>query len=57
MITEYAVTQEDHARLEVLQIPEEFGPGTTYGVVMRRDKHRRVLLKSLLQVLTKFDQQ
>ena len=57
MITEHAVTQEHHARLEVLQIPEEFGPGTTYGVVIGRDKHLRVLLKSLLQVLTKFDQQ
>jgi DNA-binding transcriptional LysR family regulator len=57
VITGFAVTQEDHARLEVLTIPAEFNAATTYGVVLRRDKHRSALLKSLLEVLTKFDQQ
>ena len=51
MISGFAVTPQDHARLEVVAIPEEFGGATTYGVVLRRDKHRTALLKSLLTIL------
>jgi DNA-binding transcriptional LysR family regulator len=56
VISGFCVTNEDRARLEVLMIPSEFGGDTTYGVVLRRDKHRTTLLKSLLDVLTSFDQ-
>jgi DNA-binding transcriptional LysR family regulator len=56
VITGYAYTREDQARLDVVPIPEEIGGTTTYGVVLRRGKHRSVLLKSLLDVLTTFDQ-
>jgi DNA-binding transcriptional LysR family regulator len=52
VVAGFAVTQEDHARMEAVEVPVEFGGATTYGVVLRRGKHRSVLLKSLLGVLT-----
>lgn len=55
VISGFCVTSEDRARLEVLPIPSEFGGDTTYGVVIRRDKHRTTLLKSLLAALANFD--
>ncbi len=51
VVSGFSVTQEDRTRLEVIAIPDEMGGGTTYGVVMRRDKHRSALLKSLLTIL------
>ena len=52
VITGFALTQDDHGRLDVIPIPERFDAATTYGVVVRRGKHRSALLKSLLAVLT-----
>jgi DNA-binding transcriptional LysR family regulator len=51
VISGFSVTQEDRARLEVIAIPEEMGGASTYGVVMRRDKHRTALLGSLIAIL------
>jgi DNA-binding transcriptional LysR family regulator len=51
VISGFSVTPEDRARMEVLEIPEEMGGATTYGVVIRRDKHRTALLKSLIGIL------
>jgi DNA-binding transcriptional LysR family regulator len=51
VISGFAVMREDLERLEVLPIPSEYGGDTTYGVVLRRDKHRTALLKSLLEQL------
>jgi DNA-binding transcriptional LysR family regulator len=55
VISAFCVTHEDRARLEVLTIPSELGGDTTYGVVVRRGKHRSALLKHLLATLTSFD--
>ena len=52
IVSGFAVTKEDHARLDVVPIPAEFGGTTTYGVTLRRDKHRTAILKSLLAALT-----
>jgi DNA-binding transcriptional LysR family regulator len=52
IISGFSVTQEDRRRLEVLRIPDELGGTTTYGLVMRRDKHRTPLLNSLVTMLT-----
>ncbi len=52
VISGFSVTEEDRARLEVVEIPQEFGGASTYGVVIRRDKHRTPLLKSLLTILS-----
>ena len=52
IVSGFTITREDHARLDVVPIPAEFGGTTTYGVTLRRDKHRTALLKSLLAVLT-----
>ena len=51
VISGFSVTQEDRTRLEVIAIPEEMGGTSTYGVVMRRGKHRTALLKSLIAIL------
>jgi DNA-binding transcriptional LysR family regulator len=56
VITGFTVTPEDRGRLEILELPGKLGGATTYGVVMRRGKHRDPLLKSLMEVLTKPDQ-
>jgi DNA-binding transcriptional LysR family regulator len=52
VISGLAVAPEDNARLEVIQIPDEVGGASTYGVVVRRGKHRSSLLKSLIAILT-----
>jgi len=52
IISGFSVTPDDRRRLEVLRIPDELGGTTTYGVVMRRDKHRAPLLDGLLKMLT-----
>ena len=36
---------------EAIPIPDEMGCASTYGVVLRRDKHRTPLLKSLIAIL------
>ena len=40
--------ESDRAALEAVQIPAEFGGATTYGIVLRKDKHLSVPLKGLL---------
>ena len=52
IVSGVTITREDHARLDVVEIPAELGGTTNYGVTLRRDKHRTALLKSLLTVLT-----
>ncbi len=51
VISGFSVSSEDRARLEVVAIPDEFGGSTTYGVVLRRDKHRTTLLEDLIAIL------
>lgn len=46
------VTAEDRLRLDVVDIPKELRADTTYGVVLRRGKHRSVLLQDLLRLIT-----
>jgi len=45
------VSEEDRARFEIVPVPAELGAETTYGVVVRHDKHRSASLKSLLGML------
>jgi DNA-binding transcriptional LysR family regulator len=56
VISGFSVTQEDRTRLEVLAIPDEMGGTTTYGVIIRRDKHRTTLLKSLIAIMVSAQQ-
>ncbi len=51
VISGFSVTPEERTRLEVIQIPEEIGGTSNYGLVIRRDKHRTALLKSLIAIL------
>lgn len=51
VISGLCVTEEDRARLEIVPIPTELGGDTTYGVIMRNDKHRSRLLVDLVRLL------
>lgn len=51
VISGFSVSAEDRMRLEVIEIPEEIGGVSTYGVVIRRGKDRTPLLKSLIAIL------
>jgi len=44
------LTEEDHAKLEVIQIPAEYEGQTTYGVLTREGKYIDVALKGLLSL-------
>jgi len=57
VISGFSVTEEDRRRLEVLTVPEEIGGATTYGVVVRRDKHRTPLLESLMAIVASTHQE
>ena len=50
VVPEHCLTQDDRLRVEVVPVPKGFSE-TTYGLVMRRDKHRSPLLKHLLEIL------
>jgi DNA-binding transcriptional LysR family regulator len=51
VISSFAITPEDHARMDIVEIPAEYGGALTYGLIMRRDKHVNALLESLLAML------
>lgn len=51
VISGLCVTEEDRARLEIVPIPAELGGDSTYGVIMRKGKHRCRLLTDLLRLL------
>jgi DNA-binding transcriptional LysR family regulator len=45
------LTDEDKRKFITLPIPDELWPGTTYGVIMRSDKHQTKPLNRLLSLL------
>jgi hypothetical protein len=47
------VTAEYRLRLDVVDVPKEIRADTTYGVVLRRGKHRGVLLRDLLRLISR----
>jgi DNA-binding transcriptional LysR family regulator len=51
-ISTLCVTEDDHARFEVVAVPAELTIPSTYGVVMRDDKYRSAGLTSLLELLS-----
>jgi len=53
VISGLCVTAEDRQRLEVLEVPKEFRAETTYGLVLRRGKHRSALLRDLVRLITR----
>lgn len=53
VVSGLCVTAEDRLRLDVVDVPKEFHADTTYGVVLRRAKHRGVLLRDLLRLISR----
>jgi DNA-binding transcriptional LysR family regulator len=52
VVSELCVSEEDRARLEIVPFPAELSAETTYGVVLRHNKHRSAPLRSLLGILS-----
>jgi LysR family cys regulon transcriptional activator len=38
-VSALCITSDDQDKLDILEIPEKYHSGTTYGVLMRKDKH------------------
>ena len=51
VVSGLCASEEDGARLEIVPNPAELGGDSTYGVVMRNNKHRSALLDDLLRLL------
>jgi DNA-binding transcriptional LysR family regulator len=50
VVPQHCLAPEDRYRMEIIPVPKGLG-ATTYGIAMRRDKHRGPLLKHLLEIL------
>ncbi len=51
VVSGICLTREDQGKLEAIEIPKEFGGTSTYGAVLRRDKHLSVPLQRFLALL------
>jgi DNA-binding transcriptional LysR family regulator len=51
VVSGLCVSEADSTQLESVPIPAELGGDTTYGVIMRKGKHRSRLLVDLLRLL------
>lgn len=51
VISGICLSDEDNTSIEAIEIPKEFRGQTSYGVILRRDKHRTKLLKGLLPLI------
>jgi hypothetical protein len=45
------LSREDEAVFHIIEVSEDFEGETTYGVILRKDKHISSALRSLLSVL------
>ena len=45
------LVEKDRSKSEMIQIPDYPGPETTYGIIVRRDKHRPATLQTLIRLL------
>jgi DNA-binding transcriptional LysR family regulator len=50
VISGVCLTEEDHTKLEIVQVPAEYEGQTTYGVLIRERKHIDAALKGLLSL-------
>lgn len=51
VVSGICVTEQDHAALDTIEVPDDVYAGTTYGVVIRHDKHLAEPLEGLLALL------
>ena len=51
VVSGLCLTEADHVHLETIEVPQEIGGETTYGVILRNDKNRSHPLLSLLRLL------
>jgi DNA-binding transcriptional LysR family regulator len=51
VVSGVCLTEQDHDKMEIVQVPPEYGGQTTYGVLIRERKHVDPALKGLLSLL------
>jgi len=51
VVSGLCLVDADRSSMEIVEIPAELGGESTYGVVVRKDKHRSRLLADLLMLL------
>lgn len=51
VVPELCLSDADRSKIEAIVIPEEFGGETTYGVILRQDKHLAAPLRGLLELV------
>jgi len=50
-ISGLCLTDDDRMQFEMLEVPADIGAETTYGVILRRDKHRSAPLETLISLV------
>ena len=51
VVPEHCLSREDRSRIEIIPVPPELNGATTFGLILRRDKHRSPLLRHFLEIL------
>jgi DNA-binding transcriptional LysR family regulator len=51
VISGVCLTDDDRAQLEVLEVPADISADTTYGLIVRQDKHRSTPLETLIRLV------
>jgi DNA-binding transcriptional LysR family regulator len=51
VVTGICLTDGDSNIFDIIEIPDELGGGTTYGVILRKDKHISAVLAGLLSII------
>ena len=52
VISGICLVEEDKEKLEMLEVPAQYGGTTTYRVVLRKDKHRSAFLRAFLEEIS-----
>lgn len=50
-ISELCLTDDDRTQFEMIEVPADIGAETTYGVIVRHDKHRSAPLETLIRLV------
>ncbi len=54
VVSGLCLTENDRSQLELLEVPADIGSETTYGIIVRNDKHRSGPLKTLIRLLNAY---
>ena len=52
-ISGLCLTDDDRTQFETLEIPPDIGAESTYGIILRKDKHQSAPLETLMRLVKK----